>query len=71
MFSFSMFYSLFIYMGRKSLNKTYEQILAENRVRSRAYYKLHRDDVNKKSMERYNNLKQKSKDEIRNIQDNQ
>lgn len=47
-------------MGRKSLNKTYEQILEENRVRSKKYYQLHREDINKKAMFRYNALKSSS-----------
>ncbi len=44
-------------MGRKSLNKTYEQILEEKRIYSMKYYTLHRDEINKKVMSRYNKLK--------------
>ena len=44
-------------MGRKSLHKTYEQVLEENRIRSKKYYKLHKEECKKKSMERYNKLK--------------
>ena len=47
-------------MGRKSLNKTYEQILEEKRIRSRKYYALHKDEINKKVMTRYNKLKNDS-----------
>ena len=45
-------------MGRKSLNKTYEQILAEGRIRSAKYYKKHREEHKKRVMDRYNKLKQ-------------
>jgi hypothetical protein len=47
-------------MGRKSLNKTYEQVLEENRVRSAEYYRLHNEEVKKKAMERYNRKKEAS-----------
>lgn len=47
-------------MGRKSKNKTYEQILEENRIRSKKYYELYKDDLNKKSMDRYNKKKNDS-----------
>jgi hypothetical protein len=45
-------------MGRKRLNKTYQQILEENRIRSKKYYELHRERIKKSSMERYNSLKE-------------
>lgn len=48
-------------MGRKSLNKTYEQLLAENRVRAKNYYKLHQEEIKKKAMDRYNKLKRGEK----------
>lgn len=57
---FSIFYSIFISMGRKSLNKTHEQILEENRVRSAKYYLLHKEEINKKIMDRYNKRKKAS-----------
>jgi hypothetical protein len=44
-------------MGRKLLHKTYEQILKENRIRSKKYYELHKEECKKKSIERYNKLK--------------
>lgn len=44
-------------MGRKSLNKTYEQILAEGRIRASNYYQKHREEAKKKAMERYNKKK--------------
>lgn len=44
-------------MGRKSLNKSYEQLLEENRIRSKKYYELHKEEIKKKAMERYNRLK--------------
>jgi hypothetical protein len=44
-------------MGRKSLNKSYSQILKENRIRAAKYYKLHHEKIKIKAMERYNNLK--------------
>lgn len=48
-------------MGRKSLNKTYEQILAENRIRSKQYYELYKKEINEKAMVRYNKRKKESK----------
>lgn len=47
-------------MGRKCKNKTYEQILAEGRIRAKKYYQLHKEEVKKKAMEKYNELKQES-----------
>ena len=44
-------------MGRKSLNKTYEQVLAENRLRANKYYQDNREEAKKKAMERYNKRK--------------
>ena len=46
-------------MGRKSYNKTYEQILEENRLRAREYYSKNKDEINKKKMEKYYKLKNK------------
>jgi hypothetical protein len=40
-------------MGRKRLNKTYKQILEESNIRSKRYYDLHKEDVKKKRMLRY------------------
>lgn len=45
-------------MGRKPLNKTYEQILAESRERANEYYEENKEEVKKKRMERYNLLKE-------------
>ena len=56
-FVFFIFYLLFINMGRKSLNKTYEQVLAENRLRANKYYQDNREEAKKKAMERYNKRK--------------
>ncbi len=53
-------------MGRKSLHKTYEQILEENRIRSKKYYKLHKEKIKKKIMERYNKLKSDYVEKINN-----
>ena len=44
-------------MGRKKLNKTYQQILEENRIRSKKYYELHKEKIKKKMMNRYDKLK--------------
>ena len=44
-------------MGRKALNKTYEQVLEENRIRSAKYYEKNKDLCKKKAMDRYNKLK--------------
>ena len=44
-------------MGRKSKNKSYEQVLEENRIRSKKYYELHQEEVKQKVMDRYNKLK--------------
>jgi len=62
-FHFSIFYLLFISMGRKSLNKSYEQVLEENRIRSKEYYKLHKEEIKKKAMDRYNRLKNSNNNE--------
>jgi len=53
-------------MGRKKLNKTYQQILEENRIRSKKYYKLHKEKMKKKAMERYNKLKNDYVEKINN-----
>lgn len=47
-------------MGRKSLNKTYEQILEQKRIYAKQYYALNKTEVNRKVMERYNKLKRQS-----------
>ena len=44
-------------MGRKPLNKSYEEILEESRQRSKEYYEENKDEVKKKRMDRYNQLK--------------
>lgn len=44
-------------MGRKSLNKTYEQILAEGRIRSAKYYEKNKEEHKRKVMARYNKKK--------------
>lgn len=44
-------------MGRKLLNKTYDQVLEEKRIRANKYYQEHREECKKKAMDRYNNLK--------------
>ena len=44
-------------MGRKSLNKSYSQLLEENRLRSKKYYELYKEEIKKKAMDRYNKLK--------------
>lgn len=44
-------------MGRKSLNKTYEQILEEKRIRANKYYKDNMEECKKKALNRYNKLK--------------
>ena len=45
-------------MGRKLKYKTYEELIESKRIRTNKYNKLHRDEINKKSRERYNRLKQ-------------
>lgn len=44
-------------MGRKPLNKSYEEILEESRQRSKEYYEENKNEVKKKRMDRYNQLK--------------
>lgn len=46
-------------MGRKSLNKTYQQVLEEKRIRSRQYYSINKDRIKREAVERYNKLKNK------------
>lgn len=48
-------------MGRKSHNKTYEQVLEESRARANAYYQLNKEKVKRKKLQRYYELKNKSK----------
>lgn len=52
-----------MFMGRKSLNKSYKQILEENRIRSKEYYQRHKEEIKKKVMDRYNKLKNSNKNE--------
>jgi hypothetical protein len=47
-------------MGRKSHNKTYEQMLEEKRIRAIEYYYNNRDAVNKKRRAAYEKLKKKT-----------
>ena len=47
-------------MGRRFLNKSYDQVLKENRERSKIYYKNNKDSIKEKRMERYNKLKKSS-----------
>ncbi len=47
-------------MGRKSYNRTYEETLEIKRVKANNYYKLHRDEVNKRRNDRYQKLKNDS-----------
>ena len=44
-------------MGRKPLNKSYDDILEESRQRSKEYYEENKEEIKKKRMERYNQLK--------------
>jgi len=48
-------------MGRKSLNRTYEEILKLKRINANNYYKLNKELVNKKRRKLYNDLKNKHK----------
>lgn len=48
-------------MGRKSHNKTYEQVLEEKRTRAIEYYRKNRDVVNAKRRTQYEKLKKESK----------
>jgi hypothetical protein len=48
-------------MGRKSHNKTYEQMLEEKRIRAIEYYRKNRDSVNAKRRATYEKLKKESK----------
>ena len=47
-------------MGRKSLNKTYEQILEEGRLRANKYYNINKEICRKKALDRYYKIKTKS-----------
>lgn len=47
-------------MGRKSHNKTYEQILEEKRVRALKYYYSNRDEINSKRRSLYEELKKEA-----------
>ena len=47
-------------MGRKSLNRTYEEMLDYKRIKANKYYAIHRDEINKKRIEKYNKLKNDS-----------
>jgi hypothetical protein len=44
-------------MGRKPLNKSYAEVLEESRERANEYYELNKEEIKKKRMERYNQLK--------------
>lgn len=46
-------------MGRKSLNKTYKQILEEKRIRANKYYQINKEMCKQKARDRYNLLKSK------------
>ncbi len=46
-------------MGRKSHNKTYEQVLEKSRVRANKYYQLHKEEIKKKKLQKYYELKNK------------
>lgn len=48
-------------MGRKQIYKTYEQLLAVNKLRANEYYAKNKDVVNKKRRERYKQLKNQSR----------
>lgn len=48
-------------MGRKSLHRTYEEILEIKRVNALKYYNIHKDRINSKKRKEYNQLKQTSK----------
>jgi len=51
-------YRLYLYyMGRKSYNRTYEEILELKRVRANHYYKLNREMINQKRRSDYQRLK--------------
>jgi hypothetical protein len=54
---FLFFGEIYIPMGRKPLNKSYEEILEESRERANEYYELNKEEIKKKRMERYNQLK--------------
>jgi hypothetical protein len=47
-------------MGRKSHNKTYEQVLEEKRTRAMEYYRKNRERVNAKRRIQYEKLKKTS-----------
>ena len=47
-------------MGRKSHNKTYEEILEEKRIRALEYYYKNRDSVNSKRRSAYEKLKKEA-----------
>jgi hypothetical protein len=47
-------------MGRKSLNRTYGQVLEIKRQLALSYYKNNRDVVNEKRRKKYQQLKNKT-----------
>ena len=47
-------------MGRKSFNRTYEEMLEERRIAANEYYRLHKNEVNKKRRLKYQKLKHDS-----------
>ncbi len=51
---------IFINMGRKSLNRTYGQVLEIKRQLALSYYKNNRDVVNEKRRKKYQQLKNKT-----------
>ena len=57
---FFFFTSIFIDMGRKSLNRTYEEMLEIKRRTSNEYYKLHRNRIVEKRRTDYQKLKNDS-----------
>jgi hypothetical protein len=48
-------------MGRKSHNKTYNQLLEEGRKRANDYYQKHRSDILKIRRMKYQTLKENAK----------
>ena len=48
-------------MGRKSLHRTYEEILEIKRINALKYYNIHKDKINFKKRKEYTQLKQASK----------
>jgi len=57
---FFFFPSILICMGRKSLNRTYDEMLESKRRTSNEYYKIHKDEILKKRNDKYQKLKNDS-----------